>query len=163
MIARRLPTLVTIATTLGFALGLIPAISDLAPLTQLTPSTQGIAAKLGASPAAGFSLALMFTVLTTILYAIVNQEDSAAAEIFQWYGCLLFGGALALACFGLAAFLWSEGFPAISHGRSARWLYQTSLSHELWLYFASLLLFLNGSLGLYLMAKISHLAKRSQR
>ncbi|MBD2839214.1 hypothetical protein ID144_19440 [Pseudomonas sp. JM0905a] len=158
MIASKLHIYVFATTTLGFALGLLPGLDGIDLLVHLTPSGSGLATKQDGATAVGFNLALLLTVIAVISHAI-SSDDIEDVAIFEWYGCLIFGGALAVSMFGLATFVWSEGFPSITYGRGARALYQLSSRHVLVLYCTCLGLFLLGGFGLYLLAKVPQLLK----
>ncbi|MCO6060524.1 hypothetical protein NG726_28235 [Pseudomonas sp. MOB-449] len=157
MIANKLHIVVFATTSLGFALGLLPGPGSIDLLAHLTPSGTGLATKLDGTTAAGFNLALLFTVFTVIGYSISNKHDLEHVAIFEWYGCLIFGGALAASMFGLAAFVWSDSFPAIIHGRGVRALYHLTSNSALWLYFTCFGIFFLGGFGLYLLAKVPQL------
>ncbi len=154
MLARRLTILTIIAIALGHAIGNIPPISQLSFLINLTPSSEGVASKINTATAASLSLSIIFCLLATVIYSLQNKEDLATAQIFEWYGCLIFGGALLLFFYWLITNVWAAGFPPIQHGRAARALYHLSLKSELWLSLASFILFLMGNLGLYIFTKV---------
>jgi hypothetical protein len=160
MIDNKLHIPVFVATTLGFGMGLIPGLGNVDLLVQLTPSGPGLATRLGSDTAAGFNLALLFTVIAVVLYSITNRRDDEAIALFEWYGCLIFGGALAVSMFGLAAVLWSDSFPRVKYGRAARALYHLASSNALWLYIGCLLFFLVGGAGLYLLARVPQLLRQ---
>ncbi|MNF89230.1 hypothetical protein D3C84_717470 [compost metagenome] len=157
MIANKLHIAVFATTTLGFALGLLPGLGSIDFLIHLTSSGTGLATKLNAATAAGLNLAMLFTVAAVIGYSISNRCDLEHVAIFEWYGCLLFGGALAVSMFGLAAFVWSDSFQPITYGRGARALYHLTSNSALWLYVTCLGLFFLGAFGLYLLAKVPQL------
>jgi hypothetical protein len=104
--------------------------------------------------ATGLNLSIVFCALGTVIYSLLNKEDLTAIQVFEWYGCLIFGGALFILFYWLILNVWSIDFPEIQYGRSARALYHASLRSELWLGLASSLLLLIGNFGLYLLAKI---------
>lgn len=153
MIARRIFPLTLITIILGYALGSIPFIQESSYLLSLTPSSEGLISKLSPASAAGLNLSIIFGALATALYSVLNREDSVAIEVIEWYGCLFLGGALSMFFYWLAINGWSNSFPGVHHGRTARWLYDASSKSELWLYFACTLLLLLANLGLYLLLK----------
>lgn len=160
MIAKKLLIVVFATTSLGFAIGLLPGEGSLDILIHLTPSGTGLATKLDDATAAGFNLALLLTLMAVIGYSLSNKRDLEHVAIFEWYGCLLFGSALAVSMFGLAAFVWADSFPSITYGRGARALYQLTSGSVLWLYVTCLALFLTGGFGLYLLVKVPQLLGR---
>ena len=154
MLARKLTIFTIIAIALGHAIGNIPFISQLSFLINLTPSSEGLASKINIATATSLSLSIIFCLLVTVIYSLLNKEDLKAAQIFEWYGCLIFGGALFLLFYWLITNVWATGFPPIEHGREARALYHLSLKSELWFSLASFTLFLMGNLGLYILTKV---------
>jgi hypothetical protein len=161
MLARRITTLTIIAIVLGHAIGNLPIISELSYLINLTPSSESIASKINAETSAGLSLSIIFCLACTTIYSLLNKEDISVIQVFEWYGCLILGGALFVFFYWLTSNIWSSNFPEIQHGRAARTLYHASLRGELWLGLASFLLLFMGNLGLYLLVKIPILMTNS--
>lgn len=160
MLARKISTLTIIAIILGHAIGKLPLASELNQLINLTPSSEGIASKINSATAAGLSLSIIFCLTSTFIYSLLNREDITVIQAFEWYGCLILGGALFVFFYWLTINIWSNTFPEILYGRSARALYRASSKSELWLITASYLL-LMGNLGLYLLVKIPFLLSNS--
>ncbi|WP_139231090.1 hypothetical protein [Geopseudomonas sagittaria] len=154
MLARKIVKLTIIAIIFGHAIGNLPVISELYFFVNLTPSSQGISSGINTAAASGLSLSMIFCLISTVIYSLLNKEDIALIQVFEWYGCLIFGGALFVFFYWLALNIWSTTFPEIQYGRGARALYRASLESELWLGAVSFLLLLMGNLGLYLLAKI---------
>ncbi|WP_139133803.1 MULTISPECIES: hypothetical protein [Pseudomonas] len=157
MLARKITTLTIIAIILGHAIGNLPLISEISYLVNLTPSSEGLASKINATTAAGLSLSIIFCLASTVIYSLLNKEDLTAVQVFEWYGCLILGGALFLFFYWLTSNVWSSSFPEIQYGRAARALHHASSRNELWLGISSFLLLSIGNLGLYLLAKIPFL------
>jgi hypothetical protein len=154
MLARRLTILTIIAIAIGHAAGNTPFISQLSFLINLTPSSEGLASKINIATATSLSLSIIFCLLVTVIYSLLNKEDLTVAQIFEWYGCLIFGGALFLFFYWLITNVWATGFPPIQHGRAAKALYHLSLKNELSLSLACFILFLMGNFGLYILTKV---------
>lgn len=154
MLARRIIELTIITVIISNTIGNLSAISELSFLTDLLPSSRGIASNLNIEAAASLTLSIIFCATATFIYSLVNKEDLIVAQVYEWYGCFIFGGALFFGFYWLTMNLWSTNFPAIKHGRIIPELYQLSLHSELWLAFSSFLLLLIGNFGLYLLAKI---------
>lgn len=154
MLARRIVELTIISVVLGHAVGNLPFINGWDFLVNLTPSSEGVASKINTASASSLSLSIALCVLAAIAYSLINREDSTAIQVMEWYGCLLFGGALFVFFYGMALNLWSSSFPEIQHGRAAIALYHASSKSEFWLGASTALLLTLGNLGLYLLVKI---------
>ncbi|SDU03128.1 hypothetical protein SAMN05216296_1373 [Pseudomonas pohangensis] len=154
MLARKIATLTIIAIILGHAIGNFSFISELSGLINLTPSSKGVSSKINSTAAAGLSLSIIFCLISAVIYSLLSKDDYTAIQVFEWYGCLIFGGALFLFFYWITLNVWSSDFPDIQYGRGARALYRVSLRSELWLGLVSFPLFLMGNLGLYLIVKI---------
>ncbi|MNZ39425.1 hypothetical protein D3C78_569190 [compost metagenome] len=94
MLARKISTLTIIAIILGHAIGKLPLASEPHQLINLTPSSEGISSKINSATAAGLSLSIIFCLTSTFIYSLLNREDITAIQVFEWYGCLIFGGAI---------------------------------------------------------------------
>lgn len=150
MIAPRIVSLTTLMIVLGYALGHVPIVSESLYISSFTPLSKIIAVKISSASAAGLNISILLSAISAIVYSARSKDR--VVEIFEWYGCLIFGVALSVFCY----WVMMSGYLFVSSvggsGRSMRLLYLV-LEVPIALYVVSVLFFVVGNFGLYLLVK----------
>lgn len=156
MIAPRIFLYTIIMIIVGYVIGLVPFVSE-SFISCLTPLSKLVAVNISLASAAGLNLAILLSAISAVMYSVFSEDE--AVEIFEWYGCLLFGGAMAVVCYWVMV----SGYLIVSSaggaGRHMQFLYSV-LNVPIALYVVSVLFLVLGAMGLYLMGKAPSLLVR---
>ena len=80
----------------GYVVGLVPFVSE-SPFSSFTPLSKLVAANISLACAAGLNLAILMSAISAVIYSVFSKDE--AVEVFEWYGCLIFGGAMGVFCY----------------------------------------------------------------
>lgn len=150
MIAPRIRMLTIMMIIVGYLIGLVPFVSE-SPFSSSTPLSKLVAANISLACAAGLNLAILLSAISAVIYSVLSKDE--AVEILEWYGCLIFGGSMAVFFYWVMVSGYLFVSSAGGASRQTRFLYSV-LEVPIALYMASVLCLVMGSLGLYLVAKV---------
>lgn len=156
MIAPRISMLTIMMIVVGYVIGLVPPVSE-SSLSSFTPLSKIVAANISLACAAGLNLAILLSAISAVIYSFLSKDE--AVEILEWYGCLIFGGSMAVFCYWVMVSGYLFVSSAGGAGRHMQFLYSV-LNVPIALYVVSVLFLVLGAMGLYLMGKAPSLLVR---